>query len=103
VAIAATGLLIAHALVPVSLARRSGAIGTGPYRFNRNPMYASWVTRWVDWILLLADPVLTGLTGLLALGLNQTARLEETAWPLGSAKPRIRLNALSLRTEAASP
>jgi protein-S-isoprenylcysteine O-methyltransferase Ste14 len=129
VAIAATGLVITHGLVPVSVGRRSGrsvarppsavtlaAIGcllagttgvawslaqhveaapeggyevitlapeyllrTGPYRFSRNPMYASEVMVWVGWTLLFADPVLAGLTGLLALGLDRAARLEETA------------------------
>jgi protein-S-isoprenylcysteine O-methyltransferase Ste14 len=129
VAIAASGLLIAHALVPLSVARRSGRtvarprsavtgagvgclvagtagvawslaqhveaapeggyevgtlapeylLRTGPYRFTRNPMYVSEVTLWVGWTLLFADPALAGLTGLLVLGLNRAARLEETA------------------------
>jgi protein-S-isoprenylcysteine O-methyltransferase Ste14 len=127
-----TGLLTAHALLPVALSRRwrrvhrvfaqpSGpaqiagvgclAAGTaglvwslaqhyeaapargyelltlapeyllreGPYRLSRNPMYVSELLVWAGWILLLSDPVLAGLTGLFALGLNRAARLEETA------------------------
>jgi len=42
-------------------------------------MYVSEVTLWVGWTLLFADPALAGLTGLLVLGLNRAARVEETA------------------------
>jgi protein-S-isoprenylcysteine O-methyltransferase Ste14 len=51
----------------------------GPYRFSRHPMYVSEMVIWVGWSLLFADPLLAGLTGVLALGLNRAAELEEAA------------------------
>ncbi len=51
----------------------------GPYCFSRNPMYVSELLVWAGWSLFFFDPVLAGLTGLFALGLNRAARLEETA------------------------
>jgi protein-S-isoprenylcysteine O-methyltransferase Ste14 len=52
---------------------------SGPYRFTRNPMYVFELVIWTGWSLLFSDPILAGLTGLLALGLNRAARLEESA------------------------
>jgi protein-S-isoprenylcysteine O-methyltransferase Ste14 len=52
---------------------------SGPYRFTRNPMYVFKLVIWTGWSLLFSDPVLAGLAGLLALGLNRAARLEESA------------------------
>jgi protein-S-isoprenylcysteine O-methyltransferase Ste14 len=51
----------------------------GPYRFSRHPMYVSEVIIWVGWSLLLANPVVGGLTGVLALGQNRAAAREEAS------------------------
>jgi protein-S-isoprenylcysteine O-methyltransferase Ste14 len=51
----------------------------GPYRFCRNPMYLSELAIWTGWALLFADPLLAGLTGVLAVVFDRAATIEEAS------------------------